>query len=174
MQFKRRRVNHEPIRAIVIGIIIFLTTLLFINANNKIYNYKNTIRDQHDSITILHDSITNLLEFSPNNLLILLEYYNIKKPDKVVKQSKLETGHFTSKVFIENNNLFGMGYPRVRTTTSVIDSNGYAKYKNYIESIKDYKLYQLYYYKGGSYDSFLLQSKYSQDSNYIKKINRIK
>ena len=140
-------------------------------------NALNRLKTNERTIVELKDSIDHILEFTPDNVMIYLKFYEIKYPDTVFKQILLETGRFQSNIFKENNNLFGMKHPKQRITTSLMDSLGYAKYKSYLESIKDYKYYQDKYWGTtnfkGSYYEFLNSSGYSQDSNYIKKIKKL-
>ncbi len=72
----------------------------------------------------------------------------IEYPDIVFAQAILESGHFKSKVYKQNNNLFGMKLPKKRSTVASKSRNGYAVYGSWKESVEDYKLYQEYYFKG--------------------------
>lgn len=45
------------------------------------------------------------------NLLAVLQQYGVKFPQIVAAQALLETGYFTSRVCLENNNLFGLRCP---------------------------------------------------------------
>ena len=82
------------------------------------------------------------LPFTPENLSSEIQKLGIKHPDVVLAQAKWESGHFKSKVFQENNNLFGMKLARQRNTTAVGENRGHAKYDNWQDSVKDYKLWQ--------------------------------
>lgn len=82
------------------------------------------------------------LPFTPENLSSEIRKLGIKHPDVVLAQAKWESGHFKSKVFQENNNLFGMKLARQRDTTAIGENRGHAKYKNWQDSVKDYKLWQ--------------------------------
>ncbi|MCK5546059.1 MAG: glucosaminidase domain-containing protein [Rhodospirillaceae bacterium] len=68
---------------------------------------------------------------------------NIK--DEFVKmltaQAMHETGVFTSKLYLEQNNLFGMTQPTIRETLSVGGRNGWANFANLEDSAKDLLLY---------------------------------
>jgi uncharacterized FlgJ-related protein len=55
-----------------------------------------------------------------------------------------ETGNFTSDVFRNNNNLFGMRHPEHRPTKSTGDLNGYATYKSLQDSVRDFKEWIMY------------------------------
>ena len=58
-----------------------------------------------------------------------------------VAQAKHETGNFTSDIFWENNNAFGMRHPKKRKTTSVGSNRGHAVYNSLADSIIDYFYY---------------------------------
>jgi len=53
-----------------------------------------------------------------------------------------ETGHFTSRVYRENNNPWGMKQPKNRETTSTgPDKKGFAQYRNFDDALQDMILY---------------------------------
>jgi len=158
---------------VVLGVLMTLMILLGYQSR-KCDKFAKSLKNSQDSIVMLRDSISNILGFSPDNVMTFLEFYQVQYADTVFKQILLETGRFNSDVFISNNNLFGMKQPKKRPTTSIASSKGYAVYSSYLESIKDYKLYQSRYYKGGDYLDFLKGANYSQDPEYINKIKSIK
>ena len=82
------------------------------------------------------------LPFSPSNVLATMNEIGILYPDIVMAQAKIETGHFTSKVFKENNNLFGMRLPRQRSTTAIGEQYKHAQYTSWRQSVIDYKIWQ--------------------------------
>ena len=59
-----------------------------------------------------------------------------------------ETGLFTSKIFKENNNLYGMKQPVRRATVSLGAKNGYASYATITDSIEDLLLWFDFHDKG--------------------------
>jgi flagellum-specific peptidoglycan hydrolase FlgJ len=81
-------------------------------------------------------------KFSPQNLQQEIVKQGIKYPDIVMAQAKIESGHFSSPIFKENNNLFGMKLPESRKTTAIGKNRGHAKYNTWQDSVKDYKLWQ--------------------------------
>jgi flagellum-specific peptidoglycan hydrolase FlgJ len=103
---------------------------------------------------------------------------DVKFPDIVLAQTILESGNFSSKVAKQNNNLFGMRMPKVRQTTAIGQRYGYARYYNWKDSVKDYKLWQEALLKKypnmtrGQYKSYINRV-YSTGKNYISKINLI-
>jgi uncharacterized FlgJ-related protein len=98
---------------------------------------------------------------------------NIKFPDIVFAQAVLESGHFKSPLFINQNNLFGMKVPKKRETTATNKGNkGYAKYIDWDSSIDDYLLWQQFTLKNKSEltkDQYmsLLSRIYAEDKNYV-------
>ena len=143
----------------------------------EVIKYKNesmvlqiNIRAENRTNVSLHDSINSMLTFNADNVIRYLDYFDIAHEDIVFKQSLLETGRYNSEVFLENNNLFGMRHPLSRATTSKGSNLNHALYLNYLESIKDYKIYQDYYYDGRPYYSFLIDKGYATDTKYIRKI----
>ena len=103
-------------------------------------------------------------ELNIKNLMAVLRQYDVKFPQIVVAQALLETGYFTSRVCLENNNLFGLRRP----------SNGsYYTFNSWEESVKAYKDYVQYKYREGSYYDFLNKIGYAEDQAYLIKVKRI-
>ncbi len=98
------------------------------------------------------------------NLMAVLQQYDVKFPQIVAAQALLETGYFTSRVCLENNNLFGLRRP----------SNGsYYTFNSWEESVKAYKDYVQYKYKGGNYYDFLYRIGYADDQLYLVEVRKI-
>jgi uncharacterized FlgJ-related protein len=122
-----------------------------------------------------YEIITQVISFSELNVYKQLIKIGIAYPDVVLAQAKIETGNFTSKIFIENNNLFGMKLPKRRETTAVGENRNHATYTDWIQSIKDYKLWQdKMIHKSPTLEDYLnyLGRNYAEDKNYIKKIRK--
>jgi uncharacterized FlgJ-related protein len=112
--------------------------------------------------------------FTRDKLKNYLEQLNVKYPDIVMAQAELESGGFTSKLFRENNNMFGMKISTSRPTTQNGEQNGYAYYNTWRESVLDYAMYSATYLnKIKSKPEYLqyLGEHYAEDSCYVKKIN---
>jgi flagellum-specific peptidoglycan hydrolase FlgJ len=101
----------------------------------------------------------------------------IRHPDIVFAQAILESGYFTSSLFVRANNLFGMQLPTKRETTAVGSTNGYSKYENWQQSIYDYKLWQefLFSRRGelskAEYYAYL-KKWYASDKRYVSKVQK--
>ena len=115
-------------------------------------------------------------KFTEDKLVEKLKELNVKFPYIVLAQSKLETGNFTSKVFRENNNLFGMREAKQRITTAKGTENNHAFYHSWYESVLDYSFYQCRYLSNiqteEQYFQYLEQS-YAEDPTYIIKVKQI-
>lgn len=60
----------------------------------------------------------------------------------IVAHAMHESGVFSSRVFIENNNAFGMHYPEKRETTAITqDEKNFAVFNSVADSIDDLKLW---------------------------------
>lgn len=152
-------------------ILLFLIGTIVHNCTNS-YKYKkvlNNNKEQIDSLS-LQDSVKQFIK-----------QMNLNHADIVYAQAVLESGNFTSDVFINNHNMFGMKEPLVRNTVALGTRNGYAYYKNWQHSIIDYALYQSTYlmdkgqYRSLSRQAYLerLARIYAADPNYIIKLNKI-
>lgn len=138
--------------------------------DGKSVNPKPFIDYLNDYITRLQDKIRYLrfgekpqTELNIANLARAIERYGISHPRIVIAQALLETGYFTSRVCLECNNLFGL---RRR-------DGSYYEFNSWEESVKAYKDYVQYKYKGGSYLNFLKVLGYAEDPNYVVKVAQI-
>ena len=114
--------------------------------------------------------------FSKDKLIYLIEELNFKYPHIVLAQSILETGHYSSKIFNENNNLFGMKEARVRLNLAKGTQHGHAYYNNWEESLMDYALwYSNYASKCKSEKQLfkLLDKQYAEANYYVKSLKNI-
>jgi|TARA_B110000908_G_C9943003_1_gene309082 flagellum-specific peptidoglycan hydrolase FlgJ len=84
-------------------------------------------------------------QFSRDKLVKELKRLNVRYPHIVLAQSILETGYWESRIYQENNNLFGMKQARARATTAKGTQLGHAYYNSWKESVTDYALYQAAY-----------------------------
>ena len=91
-----------------------------------------------------------------------LKKYNVKHPQIVLAQAKLETGNYTSTLCKKHGNLFGLKR-----------KGGYAKFNNWRESVKAYRDWVQYKYKGGDYYVFLKKIGYASDPKYIIKVKEM-
>lgn len=135
---------------------------------------KEILEEQMDAVAIgkaIYDKFTGgnkkpvakgPLPFNEKNLSVELKKQGVRFPDVALAQARLETGHYKSDVFKDNNNLFGMKHPSVRQTVSKGKNRGHANYTTWQDSVKDYKLWQ----------DFYKVSSMSKDQ-YINKLNKV-
>jgi hypothetical protein len=70
-------------------------------------------------------------DFSEANLRLML--HGNPYMDIIIAQAKLETGGYTSRIFRESNNLFGMRHPRIRPSTSLGSRYNHAFYGHFVK-----------------------------------------
>lgn len=128
-----------------------------------IYNkpVKNITKEQIVQEITFEDSVYNYI----------LEL-NIQHPEVVLRQARIESGNFKSRVFLENNNMFGMKIPNRRPNMVSGSNRGYAVYNSWQESIIDYALYQVYSGKNLSKEDYInmLNNNYAEDAEYLNKL----
>ena len=117
-----------------------------------------------DRIAYVRDGIKPQQELNLQNLVNEMDRCGITNQRYVVAQALLETGYFTSRVCLECNNLFGLRRP---------SDGSYYEFDRWEESVKAYKEYVQYKYKGGDYLQFLKRIGYAEDPNYIVKVHQI-
>lgn len=111
--------------------------------------------------------------FTEEKLVDYLKLIRVKFPHIVLAQARLESDNYSSFVFKNNNNMFGMKHPVVRVTTSLGKCVGYASYNSWRESVLDYALYISKFIPDISsekdyYD--FLKRYYAEDPNYVDKL----
>ena len=115
-------------------------------------------------------------KFTKEKFVSELKRLNIKQPHIVMAQSIIETGHWNSKIFKENHNLFGMREASVRINTAVGTQNNHAYYDTWMESIYDYAFYQCRYLGGlrteAEYYAYL-GANYAEDPDYVNVVKGV-
>jgi uncharacterized FlgJ-related protein len=115
-------------------------------------------------------------EFSETKLIEKITELNFKYPYIILAQAKLESGHFKSTIFLENNNMFGMKEAKLRANLAKGTNRGHAYYETWQESVIDYALYYSSYLRSikteGEYFEYLRQN-YAQDLTYVQRLKEI-
>jgi len=94
----------------------------------------------------------------------------VKHPNIVLAQIRLKSGNMTSKLYKANRNFAGMKLAKVRETTAGGERYNHAWYNNWKDCVKDLKIWQDEYYKGGDYYDFLEEIGYAESEDYINKL----
>ena len=158
----------------VIGVLLVGSLAFLPSQGEEIDLYQEQIDSLINEVDSLKFRYEQLHELSWENIDYWIDHLEIEHPEIVKQQIALETGMLTSTICAENNNLFGMKEPRVRETTALGTQHGHAYYHNYIDSIKDYKLWQDYSYSGGDYYGFLNRVGYAEANHYIAALKTIR
>lgn len=137
---------------------LFLTILLLTTINRPI------------PTKVKIDQFNVFCEISLKRLIYILK---IQHPDIVFIQAQIESAHFKSNIFKENNNLFGMKMAERRKTVAIGVNRGHAKYSSWQASVLDYKLMQKRYAHNKSRNQYFVYLKhYAEDDNYVNKIKK--
>lgn len=158
---------------------ICVLTLLILTCFNSLFAPNLSMYQEHckqvtkERIVRLNQLMT--IEFSEDNLRELLVLLDAPNLIIIIEQMRLETGRFTSPLFLNHNNLTGMHYPRVRDTYAsgyTIADNGRkcSSYKSWQSSVLDFLLRIEYYenlgYSSNDYYSFLENTGYCEKDGY--------
>lgn len=173
-KFDKTGLTYKKITGKVMLMIIGITLLVSGSVSLMTYKRVNDIKfisTETKAIIIKENN-----EFSQAKLKEFILSLKIKYPEIVMAQAQIETGSFTSKIFRENNNLFGMKLSFNRPSTAKMAQYDHAYYTNWKESVYDYALYSACYLKNiHSQTEYLeyLKQNYAEDPNYIDKIRKI-
>jgi len=114
--------------------------------------------------------------FTSEKLISKIKEMHFQFPYIIYGQAILETDHFKSRIFKENNNIFGMKQATKRVNVSQGTQYNHAFYNNWIDSVYDYGLYYASYLSRltteGEYFNFLSDF-YAEDPNYVVKLKEI-
>jgi flagellum-specific peptidoglycan hydrolase FlgJ len=130
----------------------------------------------YPSIEITLDSVFSQPKFTSELLREYIKEKGILHPDIVYAQAVLETGNFTSRIFRESHNLFGMKLPKIRPTVATGERYGHATYCHWKDSVDDYLLWQEMWSNIETEAVYytLLQRVYAEDQNYTRLVKTIR
>lgn len=165
LAYVKIRWMEKALYALVIMLILGLITFSSVRHENK--------QLTEAQIMII---VSQYNQFSKEKLIDKIKEMHFQFPHIVYAQSLLETGEFTSPIFKENNNLFGMKRPVFRLNIAKGTNNGHAYYSNWMDSMYDYALYSATYLSKltteEDYFSYLEQY-YAEDEKYVNKLKRL-
>ena len=107
----------NKIKVLIPSLALLVIFLLLIPINESLIGNVSNHDNFESDISVININDT-LNDFSEDKLIDMLISLNIKFPHIVLAQAKLESGNYSSKIFKENHNLFGMKEARVRIHTS--------------------------------------------------------
>jgi len=160
----------NKIKVLIPSLALLVIFLLLIPINEPLIGNVSNHDNFESDISVININDT-LNDFSEDKLIDMLISLNIKFPHIVLAQAKLESGNYSSKIFKENHNLFGMKEARVRIHTSKGTQFNHAYYSHWKESVYDYAFYQCRYlstlHTEKEYYSYLSKS-YAEANNYVE------
>jgi hypothetical protein len=161
---KVKKKSYVKLSLVILFTIIILLLIGWLSGTNNYIINRITHKTQ-----VVDTVKVQGIAFSEEALIDLLRSSNIKYPYIVLAQAKIESGNFTSRIFKQNNNLFGMKEPKIRTTTALGTRFGHAYFSNWESSVYDYAMFQNYRMR--DVDSELeyyakLADGYAEDSTY--------
>jgi len=114
--------------------------------------------------------------FSSEKLISKIKEMHFQFPHIIYAQALLETNHFKSRIFKENNNIFGMKQATVRVNVAMGSQYDHAYYENWLDSVYDYGFYYATYLSmlttEDAYFNYL-SDYYAEDTEYIVKLKDI-
>lgn len=176
-KYNKNTLSYDKITFRIFWIILLIVGLFSLISYDAIVKHISKIENiSEETKAIIIKEADKENEFSREKLKAYLLELNIKYPHIVLAQAEIETGHFTSTIFKENHNCFGLKQATRRPSTAQGTDNNHAYYKDWRESVQDYAMFQAAYLKDihteNEYLQYLKQN-YAEDSTYIDKIKQI-
>jgi len=155
-----------------LALAILLVSSSFVTKREYVYPSTNAeipLIPIFDTPTLL---LVDQSDFTPENLKKFLKTLNLKHTDVIYKQAVLESGAFTSRIYLANHNLFGMKEAENRPTTALGTRFGHAYYKDWRSSVIDYALFQASYARKKNRTEYLsyLDANYAKVNNYTERL----
>ena len=127
------------------------------------------LKDKHEKILIAE--IQN--NFTKDKFVNKIKQLNLKHPHIAYAQAMLESGNFTSKIFRENNNMFGMKQARVRINLAKSTQYNHAYFETWEDCLLDFAFHRAtYFHKLKTEQDYYnyLGKYYAEDPSYIGKL----
>lgn len=169
-KYNKHELKFEPIlrlryfRWVVIGIAL----MSFISINTM------EVKD-YERILQINLEGEKQRQFTEDKLVEKLKELNVKYPHIVLAQAKLESNNYSSRIFIDNNNLFGMKEAQVRINTAKGTQYRHAYYNTWQESVLDYAFWMATYGSKCKTEQqyYDLLNGYAEDPDYQAKLKNI-
>lgn len=169
IQFKRLRLKDYLILIIPIAVISILIGYFISSAGNHPNPIEKWVYKDNPPVFLTTQ------QFSEEALVELLKIRKVKFPHIVLAQARQETNNFTSDIFKENNNLFGMKMAGARPVFATGTNRKHAMYDNWKYSVYDYIIYQTAYLRNIKTEAQYLNylgNYYASDSLYKVNIKK--
>lgn len=163
---------HAFFGGVIFSVCLILIAVAVIVALDKsIPNEKPESIKLESPISIQRYEIADTMSFQDSVLNLLFEL-RVEHPYIVYSQFKEESGHWSSTIWRENNNMCGMKMPRRRATTALGINKGHAVFSTWRDCVIDYALWQMAYMRGLTEEQYIekLASSYAENERYEKNI----
>ena len=163
----------------LISVIVVIRSNRIMDNQDKLLYDLNTQLEQDESMLSLEYSIGYWFINQPEQindsiLYVFLKDNNAWYPEILLKQAKIESGNYSSNIYLNTNNLYGMKKVGKRQTTQLNNTyKGYGCYNNWCLSVLDRMLWDMSMFnnvKPSKEEYLKTMSIYAEDSNYIKKL----
>lgn len=167
LDFERTKITNKSLIGLGAAVGLLLVFGFTSNPANEVENLS-----QEEKLIVIRE----YNEFSEEKLIKKITELNFRYPHIILAQAKLESGHFKSTIFLENNNMFGMREAKLRANLAKGTNRAHAYYNNWQESVLDYALYYATYLSDirteGEYFEYLRQN-YAEDPTYVQRLKEI-
>lgn len=144
-------------KKVLISVLLSTIGLLFSSST-----IKPTIEREYVTVSI------DKLELNKDNFFLVCKIYDIKFPEIVYAQARLESGNFKSKLFQTKNNFLGLYNSRIKD---------FYEFDHWTDCLLGYRDLLQFKYNGDdnqeTYYKFLKDLPYAMDPEYIQKVRRI-
>ena len=168
----KKKLTYKNITLLTILSVVGISFLMGIAISMFVSSHTTTYVSEEVKTVILNERNS----FSKKKLIIYIQELNLRFPKIVLAQAELESNYFKSKIFKENNNLFGMKVATSRPTTNKGEQYSHAVYDYWRESVQDYAFFQAAYLRNvkteHQYFEYL-RNNYAEDSSYVDKLKSI-
>jgi uncharacterized FlgJ-related protein len=167
LDFEKTKLTNKTLTGLGAAVGLLLIFGFTSNPANKVENLS-----QEERLIVIRE----YSGFSESKLIEKIDQLNFRYPHIILAQAKLESGHFKSTIFLENNNMFGMKEAKLRANLAKGTNRGHAYYETWQESVIDYALYYSSYLRSinteGEYFEYLRQN-YAEDVTYVQRLKQI-
>ena len=167
LDFERTKITNKSLTGLGAAVGLLLIFGFTSNPSNKVENLS-----QEEKLIVVRE----YSEFSEEKLIEKITELNFRYPHIILAQAKLESGHFKSTIFLENNNMFGMKEAKLRANLAKGTNRGHAYYETWQDCILDYALYYSTYLSDirteGEYFEYLRQN-YAEDPTYVQRLKEV-
>lgn len=144
-------------KKVLISVLLFTIGLLFSSST-----IKPTIEREYVTVPI------DKLELNKDNFFLVCKIYDIKFPEIVYAQARLESGNFKSKLFQTKNNFLGLYNSKIKD---------FYEFDHWTDCLLGYRDLLQFKYNGDehyeNYYTFLKELPYAMDPEYIQKVRKI-